>query len=151
MLDNATGWNRVAQSSPLGGSQILPDSKLWYFSMYGHGAQHPVVAKLEELMKDPANHKLSASQAARTIGTSLSHLQHLLRKSQTRYGLELRKRRAETARTYLLRHPEKTIDQIATECNYEPQTMYRHFIAVFGRSPSAIRREAQHDHMRGLS
>src|SRR5262249_27627375 len=110
-------------------------------TMYGKGAQHPVVAKLEELMKDPANHRLSASEAARAIGTSLSHLQHLLRRTQTRYGVELKKRRAAMAKTYLLCHPEKTIDQVAIECNYEPQTMYRHFIAVFGKAPSAIRRE----------
>jgi AraC-like DNA-binding protein len=92
-------------------------------------------------MDDPSNYELSVSQAARAVGSSLSHLQHLLRKNKTRYGLEVRKRRVEFARSYLLDHPEKTIYEIARDCNYEVQTLYRHFVAVFGKSPSAIRRE----------
>jgi AraC-like DNA-binding protein len=111
-------------------------------SMYGRSTVHGAVREFFRLVEtDEQFCKLSVSLIAKRLQVSVAHLQHLVKSSA---GLPctqvIRNRRVDRAITMLVRFPDKTITEIAFMCNYEPQTMYRHFLTVLGKTPSEIRR-----------
>jgi AraC family transcriptional regulator of adaptative response / DNA-3-methyladenine glycosylase II len=80
---------------------------------------------------------------ARRLGVSSSHFQHLLRRDLgATYGTLLRSRRVEYAKETLEQRPHLSLSEIALECGYTPQAMYRHFVREFGRPPSDIGRRS---------
>jgi AraC-like DNA-binding protein len=80
---------------------------------------------------------------ARQLRVSVFHLHHLVKRDIGKSCAALiRASCVERAKAQLLQYPDKTISEIAYSCGHEPQSLYRHFIAELGRSPSEIRRTA---------
>src|SRR5215471_7261601 len=104
--------------------------------MYGRGAVHGVVLEFFLLLEiDEQFCTLPIPLIAKRLRISAPRLQHLLKRDA---GMScttvIRTRRVIRACDMLVRFPEKNITEIALLCEYEPKTMYRHFIAVFGKS-----------------
>ena len=109
--------------------------------MYGssiHGAVREFFVLLDT---DEQFCNLPIPLIAKRLRISVPHLQHMVKRDA---GMScttvIRARRVNRATVLLLRFPEKSITEIAFLCNYEPQTMYRHFLAVLGKTPSELRR-----------
>ena len=112
--------------------------------MFGKFQRHPAVVQFLQLLESDSDlHNLPLDTLARRIGVSTSHLQHLVRRDLgTTCRQLIRSRCVERLIELLHEHPEQTIEEVAYSYGYEPQTMYRHFTAVLGINPSAVRRGA---------
>jgi AraC-like DNA-binding protein len=110
--------------------------------VFGKVQSHPAVVQFLHLLETDSDlHKLPMGALARRIGVSTSHLQHLVRRDLgTTCRQLIRSKCVEHLSMLLHEHPEETLEQIAYRYGYEPQTMYRHFTAVLGVNPSAVRR-----------
>lgn len=110
--------------------------------MYGRVGKHPVVSQLLAFLKT-ARGSESIQHVARELHVSMFHLEHLVRRDLNRTVHELlRDVRVENARRLIVDRPDRTLGEIATACDYTPQTMYRHFLAVYGHGPAEVRRAA---------
>ena len=111
-------------------------------AVFGRVQSHPAVVQFLQLLETDSDlHKLPLNALARRIGVSTSHLQHLVRRDLgTTCRQLIRSKCVERLSRLLHEHPEQTIEEIAYRYGYEPQTMYRHFTAVLGINPSAVRR-----------
>jgi AraC-like DNA-binding protein len=110
--------------------------------VFGKVQSHPAVNRFLQLLETDSDlHKLPLGTLAKRIGVSTSHLQHLVRRDLgTTCGQLIRAKCVERLIRLLHEHPEQTIEEIAYQQGYEPQTMYRHFTAVLGINPSTVRR-----------
>ena len=111
--------------------------------LFGKTSMHPVVIKFQQLAEAEFGlHKIPLTTIAKRVGVSRSHLQHLVQRELGQSCMNLiRAKSVERMTKLLLNQPEKSIAEIAYENDYEPQTMYRHFHAVIGMSPGAVRRQ----------
>ena len=129
----------MAETAPRLDLALLNDEK----HMYGHMEHHPIIKQFLTLLNARPDDLLKSTvkEAARMLGVSESHLQHLLREElNSSYTQLLRDVRARRAKALLLQHPEKTISEIAVACGYTSETMHRHFVKLFGHCPSHFRR-----------
>jgi AraC-like DNA-binding protein len=113
--------------------------------MYGRTAIHSTVEKFLILL-DSDQHicNIPMTAIAKQLGVSLFHLHHLVKRDVGKSCAALiRASCVERAKTLLLLYPDKTISEIAYSCGHEPQSLYRHFIAELGRSPSELRRSIE--------
>jgi len=111
--------------------------------MYGRCEMHPAVREFLALLEtEQQTSESSIPGFARRLHVSTCHLEHLVKRD---IGLScsvlIRAKRVERASALLTDRPNQGIAEIAYQCGYEPQTMYRHFIAVLGISPRRFAEE----------
>jgi AraC-like DNA-binding protein len=113
--------------------------------MYGRTAIHNTVERFLILLEsDQHVCEIPLAVIARQLHVSVFHLQHLVKRDVGKSCAALiRGSCVERAKTLLLLNPDKTISEIAYSCGHEPRSMYRHFIAELGKSPSEMRRTAE--------
>lgn len=113
--------------------------------MYGHSQVHPTVIKFLVLV-DAKAHLCGVPLAAiaMELGVSVSHLQHAIRRHTGKTCTQLiRGKCVERMASHLRQHPEQTIAEIAYHHGHDPQKMSRHFNAVLGSTPSAVRNTSE--------
>jgi AraC-like DNA-binding protein len=109
--------------------------------MYGKLQFHPIVEQFLSRLPDDSSLGSSVREAARCLGVSASHLQHLLKQETGRtYGEFVRANRADRARELLIFQPHRIISEIAYQLGVAPQTLTRDFLRAFGCSPAEFRR-----------
>lgn len=109
--------------------------------MYGGGARHWAVDGFLEWLSAGSRLPASVREAARQVGVSPSHLQHLLRHQIGRpYTALLREETARRARKLLLEEPHLTVAEVAEAIGVEVRTMCRRVRKTFGVGPSELRR-----------
>ena len=110
--------------------------------MYGPASIHVAVERLLAYLSSDKPLPMTCGDAAKFVGCSQSHLQHLLRHQLGRSYVELRREaRAHRAYFTLVSSPGLTIGEVAEVVGCTTRTMGRDLHKLFAVTPSQLRRD----------